>query len=95
MIKVTIHLDSARGAEHDKTWKLEIRNDGTGNESYGNYNVLAYRGVSAGKSQAIRVWRTGTIRSFPRHLGVHQLLREAITSLLNEDRSQELDDDVS
>ena len=71
-----------------------VLNDGTGTPTYGNYYVKSYKATKyAAEIQPRQLWRTGRIEEFPRHLGVHHLLREAITSLLNERRDEEPDDE--
>lgn len=66
MIRVTVDLISARGAQHNKRLGvLEICNDGSlsdgsGASKRGNYNGRLYRKGGGG------VLRTGSVKNFPR-----------------------------
>ena len=74
MLRITITLDSALGPEHDRElgW-IEIVNDGTGTEEYGNYDVHLYSRKQDGLEQI-----SGRVSSFLRTRGPLDLLHRAI-----------------
>ena len=74
MLRITIDLLSARTGKCTTLGVAEIGNDGTGTQTYGNYNVRLFKWGSGR-----RLWRTGKVTEFPRQRrGPWDLLYQAL-----------------
>ena len=80
MIRITVELISANGAERDRVLGVaEIANEGTGTREVANYRVS----LSKWAPKQGETWKRGEVRGFPRlRLGVWDLLYCALREIV-------------
>ena len=81
MLRITIELLPHGSEKHKKPLGMAIiTNDGTGNESSGNYDVKLYTW-----HEPPRTWKTGRVELFPRKTrGPWDLLYRALRDIVGE-----------
>ena len=94
MLRITIELLPHGSEKHKKPLGMAtITNDGTGSESFGNYNVKLYTWHEPPLKylvQLTRTWKTGRVELFPRKTrGPWDLLYRALRDIVGERNKQE------
>jgi len=82
MLRITVELLPAQGGPKQVKGIMEIANDGTGSHEVGHYIVKIF------KTGTYRtVWKSGTVKNFPRSskkLGVWDLLYRALKNVVGD-----------